>query len=201
MLKKLSVLFSALFISGLVSAYTLGFIGDASLAEVSKVKSVLDFTMKDIDGKDVKLKKYKGDVLLIVNTASKCGYTPQYEGLQAIYDEYKSRGFTVLGFPANNFGGQEPGKESEIKEFCESKYKVKFPMFAKISVKGEDQDSLYKFLTSKETNPKFAGDITWNFNKFLVNRKGEIVARFSSKDTPDSEAVTQAIEKELKSKK
>ncbi len=166
-----------------------------------KTKSVLDFKMKDIDGKEVALKKYKGDVLLIVNTASKCGYTPQYEGLQAIFDKYKAQGFYVLGFPANNFGGQEPGKESEIKEFCESKYKVKFPMFAKISVKGEDQDALYKFLTAKETNPKFSGDISWNFNKFLVNRKGEIVARFSSKDTPESEAVTQAIEKELKSKK
>jgi glutathione peroxidase len=201
MLKKLSVLFAALFIGGLVSAYSFGFIGDSSSPEMTKVKSVLDFTVKNIDGKDVKLKTYKGDVLLIVNTASKCGYTPQYEGLQAIYDEYKAQGFTVLGFPANNFGGQEPGKESEIKEFCESKYKVKFPMFAKISVKGGDQDELYKFLTSKETNPKFAGDISWNFNKFLVNRKGEIVARFSSKDTPQSEAVKQAIEKEMKSKK
>ncbi|HXG83658.1 MAG TPA: redoxin domain-containing protein [Pyrinomonadaceae bacterium] len=200
MLKKLSVLFAALFIGGLVSAYSFGFIGDSSSPEMTKVKSVLDFTVKNIDGKDVKLKTYKGDVLLIVNTASKCGYTPQYEGLQAIYDEYKAQGFTVLGFPANNFGGQEPGKESEIKEFCESKYKVKFPMFAKISVKGEDQAALYKFLTAKETNPKFAGDISWNFNKFLVNRKGEIVARFSSKDTPESEAVKQAIEKYLKEK-
>ena len=157
--------------------------------------------MRDIDGKEVALKKYKGDVLLIVNTASKCGYTPQYEGLQAIYTKYNSQGFKVLGFPANNFGGQEPGTESEIKEFCESKYKVTFPMFAKISVKGEDQAELYKFLTSKETNPQFAGDITWNFNKFLVNRKGEIVARFSSKDTPESETVTSAIEKYLKEKK
>ncbi len=200
MLKKLSVLFAVLFIGGLVSAYSFGFIGDSSSPEMTKVKSVLDFTVKNIDGKDVKLKTYKGDILLIVNTASKCGYTPQYEGLQAIYDEYKAQGFTVLGFPANNFGGQEPGKESEIKEFCESKYKVKFPMFAKISVKGEDQDALYKFLTAKETNPKFGGDISWNFNKFLVNRKGEIVARFSSKDTPESEAVKQAIEKYLKEK-
>ncbi|MCA1640164.1 MAG: glutathione peroxidase [Acidobacteria bacterium] len=156
--------------------------------------------MKDIDGKDVNLKKYKGNVLLIVNTASKCGYTPQYEGLQVIYDKYKAKGFSVLGFPANNFGGQEPGTEKEIKEFCESKYKVTFPMFAKISVKGEDQDALYKFLTNKETNPKFAGDITWNFNKFLVDRKGNIVARFSSKDTPVSEAVMSAIEKELNKK-
>ncbi len=117
-----------------------------------------------------------------------------------MFDKYIAKGFYVLGFPANNFGGQEPGTETEIKEFCESKYKVKFPMFAKISVKGEDQDSFYKFLTSKETNPKFAGDISWNFNKFLVNRKGEIVARFSSKDAPDSEVVINAIEKELKKK-
>jgi glutathione peroxidase len=156
--------------------------------------------MKDIDGKDVKLKKYKGDVLLIVNTASKCGYTPQYESLQAIYDKYKAQGFEVLGFPANNFGGQEPGTETEIKEFCTTKYKVTFPMFAKISVKGDDQHELYKYLTSKETNPAFAGDITWNFNKFLVDRKGSVVARFTSKDTPDSEAVTSAIEKYLKEK-
>jgi glutathione peroxidase len=176
------------------------FFGNSSPTALTKTKSVLEFKMKDIDGKDVKLKKYKGDVLLIVNTASKCGYTPQYEGLQAIYEKYQAQGFSVLGFPANNFGGQEPGKESEIKEFCESKYKVTFPMFAKISVKGEDQHPFYNFLTAKETNPKFAGDITWNFNKFLVNRKGEIVARFSSKDTPQSETVTQAIEKYLKEK-
>ncbi len=163
-----------------------------------KNKSILDFKMKDIDGKDVQLKKYKGSVLLVVNTASKCGYTPQYEGLETIYEKYKAQGFYVLGFPANNFGGQEPGTEAEIKEFCESKYKVTFPMFAKISVKGDDQDPLYKFLTSKESNPNFAGDISWNFNKFLVDKDGKVVARFSSKDTPESEAVTQAIEKYLK---
>ncbi|MCZ2391999.1 MAG: glutathione peroxidase [Acidobacteria bacterium] len=159
--------------------------------------SVLDFTVRDIDGKDVALKKYKGDVLLIVNVASKCGYTPQYEGLQAIYKKYESKGFYVLGFPANNFGGQEPGTNSEIKEFCESKFHVTFPMFAKISVKGDDIDPLYKFLTDEKTNAKFSGDITWNFNKFLVDRKGNVVARFSSKDTPESEAVTSAIEKYL----
>jgi len=168
--------------------------------EPEKPKTVLDFKMKDIDGKEVSLKKYKGDVLLIVNTASKCGYTPQYEGLQAIYDKYKAQGFYVLGFPANNFGGQEPGTEEEIKEFCELTYKVTFPMFSKISVKGENQHELYKFLTAAETNPKFAGDISWNFNKFLVDRKGNVVARFSSKDTPESEAITQAIEKFLKEK-
>ena len=176
------------------------FIGVSSPIIHAQSKSVLNFKMKDIDGKEVKLKKYKGDVFLIVNTASQCGYTKQYEGLQTIYAKYQSQGFAVLGFPANNFGGQEPGTEKEIKEFCESKYKVTFPMFAKISVKGDDQHALYKFLTAKESNPNFAGDISWNFNKFLVNRKGEVVARFSSKDTPESETVTQAIEKYLKEK-
>jgi len=156
--------------------------------------------MKDIDGKDVKLKSYKGNVLLVVNTASKCGYTPQYEGLQATFDKYKDRRFYVLGFPANNFGDQEPGTAAEIKEFCESKYKVTFPMFAKISVKGDDQDPLYSYLTKKETNPEFAGDITWNFNKFLIDRKGKVVARFTSKDKPDGEAINAAIEKYLAQK-
>jgi glutathione peroxidase len=166
----------------------------------SKTNSVLDFKMRDIDGNNVKLKKYKGNVLLVVNTASKCGYTPQYEGLQATFDKFKSRGFYVLGFPANNFGGQEPGTEAEIKEFCTTKYKVTFPMFAKISVKGDDQDPLYKFLTGKETNPQFGGDITWNFNKFLIDRDGKVVARFTSKDKPDGEAVSAAIEKYLSEK-
>ena len=180
-----------------VMIFAAGCLMSGSTAEL-KEKSILDFKMKDIDGKDVKLDKYKGNVLLVVNTASKCGYTPQYQGLEAIYEKYKSQGFYVLGFPANNFGGQEPGSEAEIKEFCESKYKVTFPMFAKISVKGGNQDPLYKFLTGKETNPQFAGDISWNFNKFLVDKNGKVVARFSSDDTPESEAVTQAIEKYLK---
>ncbi len=176
------------------------FAGLNFLSASAKTAPIYKFKMKDIDGNDVKLKKFKGDVLLVVNVASKCGYTPQYEGLQAIYEKYKAQGFEILGFPANNFGAQEPGTEAEIKEFCESKYKVTFPMFAKISVKGDDIDPLYQFLTSKETNPDFAGDISWNFNKFLVDRKGNIVARFSSKDTPQNEKVTGAIEKYLKDK-
>ena len=187
----------ALFIisfAALISAFLLISRQSTSPA-IAGEKGVLDFKVRDIDGKDVKLDKYKGNVLLVVNVASKCGYTPQYEGLQSVYSKYKDKGFYVLGFPANNFGGQEPGTEAEIKEFCTSKYHVTFPMFAKISVKGEDQDPLYKFLTSKETDPAFAGDITWNFNKFLVDRKGKVVARFSSKDTPESDAVTSAIEK------
>ncbi|MEP6925915.1 MAG: glutathione peroxidase, partial [Pyrinomonadaceae bacterium] len=146
--------------------------------------------MKDIDGKDVKLDAYKGKVALLVNTASQCGYTPQYEGLEKIYEKYKDQGFVVLGFPANNFGGQEPGTNAEIKEFCTLKYKTSFPMFAKISVKGEDQHPLYKYLTSADTDPKFAGDIKWNFNKFLVDKDGKIIARFDSKETPESETVT-----------
>lgn len=191
-----------MFIKVLCSLLVVFSLGSVALSGSSyKPKSVLDFTMKDIDGKDVKLKQYKGKVLLVVNVASKCGYTPQYESLQATYAKYNAQGFSVLGFPANNFNGQESGTNEEIKEFCTSKYSVKFPMFAKISVKGEDQHPFYQYLTSKETNPQFAGDISWNFNKFLVDRKGKIVARFTSKDKPDGEAVTQAIEKYLKENK
>ena len=168
--------------------------------EAASAKSVLDFKMRDIDGKDVKLKKYKGNVLLVVNVASKCGYTPQYEALQAMYAKYKDQKFVVLGVPANNFGSQEPGTETEIKEFCESKYHVTFPMFAKVSVKGDDKDPLYSFLTNTETNPAFAGDIKWNFTKFLVDRNGKVVARFEPKVKPDSPEVTAAIEKYLATK-
>src|SRR5215213_2323080 len=163
----------------------------------AKPPTVFDFKMKDIDGKDIKLKKYKGNVLLVVNTASKCGYTPQYESLQTIYDKYSAQGFYVLGFPANNFGGQEPGTEAQIKEFCSSKYNVTFPMTSKISVKGDDQHALYKFLTHKDTNGDFAGDIEWNFAKFLVDRNGNVMARFASKTTPDDPKVTGAVEKAL----
>jgi glutathione peroxidase len=182
------------------AAYALGFIFNPSPADPPKEKSVYEFTMKDIDGKDVKLDAYKGKVVMIVNTASKCGYTPQYEGLETIYEKYKDKGFVILGFPANNFMGQEPGTEKEIKEFCTLKYHVSFPMFSKISVKGEDQHPLYTFLTNKQSDPEFAGDITWNFNKFLVDRSGKVVARFSSKDTPESDSVTSAIEKYLAQK-
>lgn len=161
-------------------------------------KSVLDFTMKDIDGKDVKLSDYSGKVLLLVNVASKCGYTSQYKGLESIYEKYKEQGLVVMGFPANNFFWQEPGTNEEIKTFCSTKYNVTFPMFAKISVKGSKIHPLYRFLTSKETNPEFGGSISWNFNKFLVDRGGKVVARFSSKDEPESEKVVQAVEQTLK---
>ncbi len=181
-------------------AYKLGFIMNASPTEPVAEKSVYEFKMRDIDGKDVRLDAYKGKVVMIVNTASKCGYTPQYEGLQAIYDKNKDKGFVILGFPANNFMGQEPGTEEEIKEFCTLKYKVTFPMFAKISVKGEDQHPLYNYLTNKATNPEFAGEISWNFNKFLLDRNGKVVARYGSKEKPDGPEVTTAIEKYLAAK-
>ena len=162
-----------------------------------KMNSVHDFTLKDIDGKDTSLSKYRGKVVLLVNVASKCGLTPQYEGLQALYTKYKDRGFEILGFPANNFMGQEPGTNEEIKSFCTLKYNVTFPMFAKISVKGADIHPLYKYLTEKETNPEFGGEIKWNFNKFLVDKNGKVIARFEPKVTPENEEVTKAIEKAL----
>ncbi len=162
-----------------------------------KAPSVLNHTVKDIDGKSVDLTQYQGDVLLIVNTASKCGLTPQYEGLEATYQKYKDKGFKVLAFPANQFGGQEPGTDAEIKTFCTGKYHTTFPVFSKIVVKDEGIDPLYDYLTSKETNPKFAGKIGWNFAKFLVNRKGEVIARFEPKEKPEAPKVTAAIEAAL----
>ncbi len=158
-------------------------------------KTVLDFSMKNIDGQETALAAYKGKVLLLVNVASKCGYTPQYEGLQALYAKYKDQGLVVLGFPANNFGAQEPGSNEEIKQFCTLKYNVSFPLFAKISVKGDDIHPLYKFLT---TQPQFGGDIKWNFGKFLVDRDGKVLARFESADKPEGEKMTQAVEQALK---
>lgn len=162
------------------------------------MKSIYDIPVKTIDGKPTTLAEYKGKVLLIVNVASQCGYTPQYEGLEKIYEQYQSKGFAVLGFPANNFGGQEPGTEAEIVTFCSTNYGVKFPMFSKLSAAGADIHPLYKFLTEKETNPNFAGKINWNFNKFLIDKNGNPIARFDSADKPESAKVTQAIEQALK---
>ncbi len=162
-----------------------------------KMNSIYDFSLKDIDHKEVNLAQYQGKVVLVVNVASRCGFTPQYEGLQKIYLKYKDRGFVILGFPANNFMSQEPGTDEEIKTFCSAKYNVTFPIFSKISVKGDDIHPLYKFLTSKETNPEFGGDIKWNFSKFLVDKGGKIIARFEPAVKPESEPVIQAIEKAL----
>src|SRR6185295_16557950 len=162
-----------------------------------KMNSIYDFSLKDIDHKEINLSQYRGKVVLVVNVASRCGYTPQYEGLQKVYMKYKDRGFVILGFPANNFMGQEPGTDEEIKTFCSAKYNVTFPIFSKISVKGDDIHPLYKFLTSKETNPEFGGDIKWNFNKFLMDKNGKIIARFEPPVKPESDQVIQAIEKAL----
>jgi glutathione peroxidase len=165
-----------------------------------KPSSVLDFSMKDIEGKDIPLSRFQGKVLLIANTASQCGFTPQYKGLQELYQKYKEQGFEVLAFPANEFGKQEPGTDSQIKEFCATNYKVSFPLFSKIVVKGKGIHPLYDFLTSESTDPKFAGPIAWNFAKFLVNRKGEVIARFEPSARPESPEVTTAIEKALAEK-
>ncbi len=176
--------------------------GGADSPSGVKAASPLAFPVKDIDGKPVDLAKaHEGKVLLIVNTASKCGYTPQYKGLESIYEKYKGKGFEVLAFPANEFGGQEPGTDAQIKDFCESQYKVSFPLYSKIVVKGEGIHPLYGFLTSPETDPKFAGPVKWNFTKFLVDRKGQVIARFESADKPESDKVTGAIESALASSK
>jgi glutathione peroxidase len=159
---------------------------------------VLDFTLNSLDGKPAPLAEYRGKVILIVNVASKCGYTPQYTGLEKIYEKYKDQGFVILGFPANNFGGQEPGTNEEIKTFCSSKYQVTFPMYSKVSVKGADSAPLYQFLTDKQSNPASGGEIKWNFTKFLVDRNGKVIARFEPATTPESTDVTGAIEKALK---
>jgi glutathione peroxidase len=159
--------------------------------------SIYDFTLKDIDGKEAALAQYRGKVLLLVNVASRCGFTPQYEGLEKVYLKYKDRGLVILGFPANNFMSQEPGTNEEIKTFCSLKYNVTFPMFAKISVKGADTHPLYKYLTDKQTDPDFAGEVKWNFNKFLVGRDGRVIGRFEPPVKPESPEVTQAIEKAL----
>jgi glutathione peroxidase len=160
--------------------------------------SVYHFTLKSIDGPPVSLGSYRGKVLLLVNVASKCGYTPQYAGLESLYEKYKGQGLVIVGIPANNFASQEPGTNAEIKTFCRNKYAVSFPMMAKISVAGADQAPLYAFLTDKSANPQIGGDIKWNFTKFLFDRNGKPVARFEPAVTPDSPQVTAAIEAALK---
>ena len=161
-------------------------------------KSIYEFKMKDIDGKEVSLDRYKGKVLLVVNVASKCGLTPQYAQLQAFYEKYRDKGVEVLGFPANNFMGQEPGSDADIKQFCTNKFKVTFPMFAKISVKGKDMHPLYRFLTEKDQNGAVDAPVKWNFQKFLVDQQGHVVASFDPQTTVDEPAVIEAVEKLLK---
>jgi glutathione peroxidase len=159
--------------------------------------SVYDFTLDSIDGQPAPLAEYKGKVLLLVNVASKCGFTPQYTALEALYEKYKGQGLVVIGFPANNFMAQEPGTNEEIKTFCTRKYNVTFPMYTKISVKGSDKAPLYQFLTDSGANPTTGGEIKWNFTKFLVARDGKVISRFEPAVKPDSPEVVGAIEKAL----
>ncbi len=166
----------------------------AVLPNMSQAASVYDFSLNSIDGKSTSLSTYKGKVILIVNVASKCGNTPQYKDLQAMYEKYQSKGLVILGFPANNFAGQEPGTDSEIASFCQKNYGVTFPIFSKISVKGSDQAPLYTYLTASNSNPKFPGQVTWNFEKFLIGKNGEILNRFNPKEKPSSDSIIKAIE-------
>jgi glutathione peroxidase len=155
--------------------------------------SVYDFTLPSIDEQPLPLASFRGKVILLVNVASRCGLTPQYAGLEALYQKYKDRGFVILGFPANNFGAQEPGTDQEIKAFCSTHYGVSFPMYSKVSVKGSDQTPLYEYLTQRP-DPSGTRDIQWNFTKFLVDRTGRVVQRFEPRVTPDSPEMVAAIE-------
>ena len=157
--------------------------------------NVYDFTLNSIDGSPTPLSEYKGKVLLLVNVASKCGFTPQYAGLESLYEKFKEQGFEIIGIPANNFGGQEPGTNEEIKTFCTRKYSVTFPMMSKVSVLGSDKVDLYQFLTDKSANPSTGGEIKWNFTKFLVSRDGKVIARFEPNIAPDAPELVGAVER------
>jgi glutathione peroxidase len=157
-----------------------------------EASSVLDFTLDRIDGTPQPLSDYRGDVLLLVNVASKCGFTPQYEGLEALYERYRERGFAVLGFPSNDFGAQEPGSDAEIADFCRSTYGVRFPMFSKLKVKGKDAHPLYRYLTGLPA--PVGGEVQWNFQKYLVSRSGEVVAKYTSRTAPDDAGLVAKIE-------
>ena len=163
-----------------------------------EMKTLYEIEAQAIDGKTVQLSQYKDKVLLIVNTASKCGFTKQYEGLQKLYTQFKDQGLVVLGFPSNDFLRQEPGSNDAIKTFCQLNYGVDFPMFAKIKVKGKEQHSLYAWLTSKKSDPDFSGKISWNFNKFLISREGNVIARFGSRVEPQDAKLLTALKAALK---
>jgi glutathione peroxidase len=160
--------------------------------------TIHEFTLNSIDGQPTPLAQFKGKAMLIVNVASRCGFTPQYAGLEALYQKYKDKGLVVLGFPANNFLWQEPGTNEEIKAFCSTKYRVTFPMFAKVSVKGGNQAPLYQFLTDRQANPSTGGAVGWNFTKFLADRNGKVIARFGSNVAPESPELVKAIESALR---
>ena len=183
--------FGAVLLAGAVAACV------ASADAEDKVPAALNFKMKNISGNEVDLSQYKGKVLLIVNTASECGLTPQYEELQAMHDKYADKGLKVLGFPSNQFGKQEPGSDADIAKFCSDNYKVKFDMFSKIEVNGENAAPLYKHLKAADTKPQPAGEISWNFEKFVIGKNGQVVARFAPRTAPDAPEVIKTIEAEL----
>lgn len=185
-------MFIAVLLVALVAGASQPLTAQSKKGKDQKMEGVLSFTMETIDGAKKALADYKGEVLLIVNTASRCGYTKQYKTLEQLHEKYKGKGLRVLAFPANNFGAQEPGTNEEIKEFCETTFGVSFDMFAKISVKGDDMHPLYRFLT---TQAGFDGDIKWNFNKFVVDRTGKVVARFDSNVDPMSATMTELVDK------
>lgn len=185
-------MFIAVLLVALVAGASQPLTAQSKKGKDQKMEGVLSFTMETIDGAKKALADYKGEVLLIVNTASRCGYTKQYKTLEQLHEKYKGKGLRVLAFPANNFGAQEPGTNAEIKEFCETTFGVSFDMFAKISVKGDDMHPLYRYLT---TQAGFDGDIKWNFNKFVVDHTGKVVARFDSNVDPMSATMTELVEK------
>ena len=181
----------------MIKAFPLLAVSVLAAASGLQAASVYDYTLKTIDGQPLPLASLKGKVVMLVNVASRCGYTPQYAGLESLYEKHKDQGFVIVGIPANNFGSQEPGTNAEIKTFCKSKYDVKFPMASKVSVKGSDTAPLYQYLIGKDTDPKASGEIQWNFTKFLVGRDGKILARFEPAVAPTDPALNTALEKAL----
>lgn len=191
--KPLAGFFSAAFLLGALGMGSLGIAAD----EGKKAPPALAFEMETLEGKKVSLDSYAGKVILVVNVASECGLTGQYEGLQEIYEKYKDKGFVILGFPCNQFGSQEPGTAAEIKSFCTKNYGVTFDMFAKIDVNGDKAAPFYKYLTAAETKPKGAGKVNWNFEKFLIGRDGTVAARFAPTIAPDAGELVKQIEELL----
>ncbi len=176
---------------------TFAVLSAGALLNAAEKPAALDFKMKSLEGKEVDLARHKGKVVLIVNVASECGATPQYETLQQLYDANKDKGLVIIGVPCNQFGKQEPGSAKQIRQFCTANYGVTFEMLEKVDVKGPEAAPLYRFLTSPEASPQFAGDIRWNFEKFLISRDGQLVGRFRTGVQPDDEVLVKAVQKEL----
>lgn len=202
MVRKLSLVITVTLMIGAISGCWFGGTQQPMVSEASSVDcpGALNYTVKSIEGKDVSLCSYKGKVVLIVNTASQCGFTPQYKGLEELYQKYRDRGLRILAFPSNDYGQQEPGTNTEIKQFCEMNYHTTFDLFSKVTVKGDGKAPLFTYLTSGGGNSKLAGEIQWNFSKFLIGPDGKLVARFGSSVTPTSTELTTAIEGLLKAK-